>query len=294
MIRSGNQYTITGAGSVGSVTINPSGWTGDGFYMIERPDVDAAIESATAPRPGAHGSIPAPTYLGGLGLGFTIAAVYEASASARQTAEDTLMKVIGSMLDADGEVSFTPHGGGADRVLRNVRAIGVPKVVGNLGPYLLYGITLQSERHLVESDTETDTDSSALDSAGGGLTFPLTFPIIFTASGAGVVTVPNAGTSESYPLLTITGPISTPIITHADTGERIRLDTSIAAGETVEVDLFRKTVKAGGTRSIRSTLDVASSTWFSIPIGGVQLQLSGSNFDGDTKLTSSSRDAFRA
>lgn len=293
MIRSGLTYTLTGAGAAGSVTLNPTNYSGDGFYIVERPDVMLEPQTASMARPSAHGSIMAPTYLAGVQLGFTIAGVYEASASARQTAEDTLFKVVGSMLDADGSLSFSPHDGGSTRVIRNLRAASTPTISDNAGPYLIYSVELFSERHVAESDTETDTDSSALTSTGGGLTFPMTFPILFTGSGAGTLTCPNGGNSESYPVLTITGPITNPSITKAGTGERIKLATTIASGETIEVDLYRRTVKAGGTSSVQSTLDVANTSWFSIPAGGVQLQLSGTSFDSNTKLTASSRDAWR-
>ena len=70
------------------------------------------------------------------------------------------------------------------------------------------------------------------------LVFPITFPIQF---GGGVVDVSRnldyTGTWASLPTIVIVGPFDHPIIDNVTTGEKIDLNTIIAAGRTVTIDL---------------------------------------------------------
>lgn len=72
--------------------------------------------------------------------------------------------------------------------------------------------------------------------SGSQLSFPATFPIEFNAFG-GTVNISYDGTWLEYPTILITGPITSPVIENVTTGESIELDTTIAAGRVVTVDL---------------------------------------------------------
>ncbi len=73
------------------------------------------------------------------------------------------------------------------------------------------------------------------------LVFPITFDasnIIFDSSTLIITqTIRYVGTWEEYPIITITGPLSNPIITNTTTNEKIQINRNILAGEHVIIDL---------------------------------------------------------
>lgn len=289
MIQNGLTYTLTTPD--GSLTFNPSGFSGNGLYLL---DVEYEHQPAAGvyPRAGADGGFIADTKLGGIAATWTVLALADTFAN-RQTLEDQLLQYVSSMLDADGTVKWTPQDSSAGRQVSQVRALDVPRRVGRDGIHRVYEIPLVAARHFAESQTQTQTDSTALDATGGGLEFAFSFPLTFTASGGGTLTVPNAGNMTSYPVLRVTGPISGPTITLSGTASQLVYSGTIASGDYVEFDLFARTVKLNGTTNVRSNLYVSTSTWFGIAAGGADIALSGSGYDGSTTLSAYSRSAWR-
>lgn len=71
----------------------------------------------------------------------------------------------------------------------------------------------------------------------GGLIFPITFPIVFGTQTIGVAAqVTYSGTWKTYPLIYLTGPMQNPQVSNLTTGEHIKLNYTIAAGEMVTID----------------------------------------------------------
>lgn len=78
-----------------------------------------------------------------------------------------------------------------------------------------------------------------------GLIFPITFPIVFNSSYLSTTqTITYTGTWLTYPVITLTGPMTNPTMTNTATGEKLTLNYTISAGEVVTIDLRygRKTV----------------------------------------------------
>jgi len=127
------------------------------------------------------------------------------------------------------------------------------------------------------------------------LVFPITFPILFGLSGAinDSVDVTYSGTWLSYPTITITGPITNPVIYNTSTDEKIELYYNVPAGSTIVMDLSygNKTVyEDGGTNRIGVvTTDSDLATFHIAPIpevgGGVNtFQVIGTNATADTAV----------
>jgi hypothetical protein len=79
-----------------------------------------------------------------------------------------------------------------------------------------------------------------------GLIFPITFPIIFGSDTIDVSeTITYTGTWISYPVFTLTGPMSYAQIRNTSTSEKLMLNYAIPAGRTVTIDLgfSAKTIK---------------------------------------------------
>lgn len=106
------------------------------------------------------------------------------------------------------------------------------------------------------------TGVTGLPSAAGGLTFPATFPLTFGAvSSANTILAVNAGNFGARPVLVMTGPVDTPTVLHTTSGRYLTFAISLAAGDTLTVDLDAKSVLLNGTASRRSALSADSSWW---------------------------------
>ncbi|GAA0500576.1 phage distal tail protein [Streptomyces olivaceiscleroticus] len=73
----------------------------------------------------------------------------------------------------------------------------------------------------------------------GGLTFPLQFPFVINGDPAAVGRpgyLQVDGTAPTWPVLRVTGPCANPSITHVGSGRTLSVQTTLAAGEWVEID----------------------------------------------------------
>jgi hypothetical protein len=114
--------------------------------------------------------------------------------------------------------------------------------------------------------------STGMAQSGGGMTFPATFNLSFGATGAGgLVQVTNTGTFAVRPVLTVTGPVDTPILENLSAGKRLRFNLTLGATDTLIVDLDARTVLLNGTASRRSALS-ADSQWWELPPGTTTLR----------------------
>jgi len=97
------------------------------------------------------------------------------------------------------------------------------------------------------------------------LVFPITFPIDFSSDSIDVTTnITYSGTWETYPIITVEGPLNGFIIENESTDERIFLNYNIPAGTTITIDLnygVKTVVDNTGTNligSISSDSDLAT------------------------------------
>lgn len=113
-------------------------------------------------------------------------------------------------------------------------------------------------------------------STGPGGTFPITFPWLFGSFGIGTQDIVYAGSFLTFPTITINGPVVSPLIKNITTGEKIQFTFTLAAGETVIVDLSygRKTVtKNDGTNLIGFVSSDSNIATFHLNPGLNQMQI---------------------
>lgn len=127
----------------------------------------------------------------------------------------------------------------------------------------------------------------------GGLVFPLVFPLVFGA-GAAIpdMVATNTGTLTTWPVITITGPVTGPIITNVTTGQILAFNPTfvVPAGQTLTVDTDARTVTLTGVNR-RDQLVTAS--WFGLA-AGVSTHLrftSAGSYDPAATLTATWRPA---
>lgn len=292
MIDQGVPYTVTTP--LGSFTLNPNGWQGDGVFLSDAPDAESSSEADVSGRGFGDGSIFGRTRLPGLRYGLA-AMVAAPDPSNRETLEDGLRGHITSLRGDDGSVSWLSKKDGTLRIMRGVRAIRVPRPAGDrVGVNKIYEFEIACPRPYVEGELVT-VESTGLDLTGGGQVFPSALPWSFNSSGGGLLTCPNPGNTDERPVFRITGPVTAPELVRIDTQDRIVLEGLIlASGDYVDIDMFERSIIMNGTTSVRGTMRPRVSSFFSIPPGGAQVRLVGSSFTSETKITAYARGAFAA
>ena len=101
--------------------------------------------------------------------------------------------------------------------------------------------------------------------AGGGRRYPFRPPRNYGAAGSsGTGWVNNAGTADTWPTVTFTGPTVNPSLT-ADDGRALAVNLALGAGEQLVLDAAARTVMQGG--SSRRQYLRSSSRWFELPAG---------------------------
>src|SRR5215212_1575130 len=90
---------------------------------------------------------------------------------------------------------------------------------------------------------------------GGGVTYPVIYPVTYAAKTGGSVTVNNAGDSNTFPVVTFNGPLTSPYINNTTTGEVFKVNRTLAAGETLVVDMQNKTMVLNATTNALQYFD---------------------------------------
>lgn len=142
--------------------------------------------------------------------------------------------------------------------------------------------------------TELSTYETPLPSTTGGLTIPLTLPFTIDATtDEGQIAAYNAGSFETRPVFTITGPVTSPRIhTQYEDGtvKTLTLTLTLGSGDEVVIDTDRHTVVLNGDVSRRRYL---SGEW---PVIGarqeVSFQFRASTYNSTARLTATWRSAW--
>lgn len=80
-------------------------------------------------------------------------------------------------------------------------------------------------------------------------------------------TVQNAGTHTAYPVITLHGPLTNPIVTDSLSTISMALNITMVATDTLVIDCRNKSIILNGQFSVRSSYNGLS--WFSVPAGGL-------------------------
>ena len=106
-----------------------------------------------------------------------------------------------------------------------------------------------------------------LSGAGGGLTFNATPNLTFgTTAAPNTQVAMNAGNYNTKPVITITGPVDTPVVQNVTQGLSLKVNMALAAGDTLTLDTDTRSVVLNGTASRRSSLST-DSVWFDLSPG---------------------------
>lgn len=219
------------------------------------------LRLSSVERPRRHGVFDGATYYGGR----TITVVGTAQAVSRAAAVRA-MDIIASVCAWDSSIlyPFTVVEPGQPTRRCMVRLAGDTKISAPYGGYDFdFQIMLLAPDPRRYSDAQT-LISLALPTPGPtGLTFPSMAPLSLLGSGllANRVTLTNAGTINTLPVVTVYGPVTNPTLGNSTTGQTLIFNIDIAAGEYLVVDFDTRAALLGGTAPRTYTIDPSSSWW---------------------------------
>jgi hypothetical protein len=126
-----------------------------------------------------------------------------------------------------------------------------------------------------------------------GLRFPLRFPLSFGSgrSGGRLIAV-NDGGAASWPVWEITGPVTGPVITNRDTGQRLAFDPAftVAAEQLLRIDTDARTVMLN---DVNYSARLFTRQWFPIPpLSSVRVDFSAAAYHPTATLTGRWRHAI--
>ncbi len=252
----------------------------------------AGVRSDITSLPLGHGGRFDPGYKEHGVLSVVLKARSLGSAANLEANRTSLVKAVNSCMGSGGGASMTWTNQGSATVLKlsDLYLLDESFMISQdaWDVHLLFGCP----KPFAEDNTSTDSDSIALTVGGGGFVIPLTIPFTLTESGGGTLTATHSGDFPyAYPVLRVYGPITNPVVINQTTAQRLVFSGSIAAGEFWEIKLFERTVKLGGTTSVRA-LTTSQSDWFACALGANTLQLAGSGYTASTLLRCYMRSAW--
>lgn len=100
----------------------------------------------------------------------------------------------------------------------------------------------------------------------------------------GSITLANAGTASYLPRVRIDGPITNPVVTLNETGDTIRFNGSIDAGQWLDIDCARRRVLLNGGASRRYAV-ATSGSWLAVPVGGGSASLGADSVGSSTLMS---------
>lgn len=128
----------------------------------------------------------------------------------------------------------------------------------------------------------------------GGIEFPVEFPVEFGGSAYGGATITAGGDAVTWPLLTIYGPITDPVVANFTTGQEVALVGSINSGNTLHIDPRRRLAYLNDdpTASVYHWTDGARTSWWGLIPGPNAIGITGDDTTDETRLGLTWRDAW--
>ncbi|MER8003019.1 hypothetical protein [Streptomyces sp. NPDC095613] len=114
-----------------------------------------------------------------------------------------------------------------------------PDITKAIHGWIPLDIEFQGQDHLYYADTPGTTSIPLGAVTQGGITFPLQFPFVIAGNPESVGRpgwLDVEGTAPTWPVLRVAGPCANPKITHVASGRTLTVQTTLTAGEWVEID----------------------------------------------------------
>ncbi|MFE2409842.1 hypothetical protein ACFXDE_16015 [Kitasatospora sp. NPDC059408] len=233
--------------------------------LLDTPDVRVSDQTLLQ----RHGVVPGTDYLGGRVIHLSLTVL---------DSPGTLADLLAVFQPATGDKPFrfsVPGvAGDRGRIMARVRKRSIP-----VGPTYARGaasfdVELFAADPLLYDDGETTAKLLPTAPRGSVAIFPMKLPFGFMKAGAVFVAQPAElavrGNSPTWPVFTITGPVTNPTVLNRRTGERLTVQLSVPTSEVLVIDTRARSVTLNGASRYGALS--ADSTWFALRPGGNGLE----------------------
>lgn len=265
----------------------------DGVTGLERAGVRENADTLA----GADGRIHGPFYDDG--LAFTLKGLIPPASAMAPLGESTWITRQAKLLRAsrarksDGRLLWTPSE--APPVFVYFREQQPTRLTGRRPKtFIVAGVCEDPTVFSQELHTAQTVPGEVI---GAGFTSPLSSPLrseLGTTVG-GSLEAENIGTAEAWPVLTVYGPITNPVITNEETGQSIHLVYTLAAGEYLVIDTNprRRSIRLNDTTNRYRAYSFAQSSWWALqPTTVNTIRLAQAAYDDGASLVVQWRDAW--
>jgi hypothetical protein len=191
------------------------------------------------------------------------------------------------------DFQFTVDEHGLQRYVRARRSGEID--IDQLSTRFTFSFSVTAGDPLKYSVDEKDVSSRLLLITGGlvvpaaGLTVPaagLHIPATVIQDDALAI---NGGNVVAYPRIRIDGTVANPIITNDSTGEQMLISMTVGAGDYLEIDTFRKSVKLNG---VTDRIAYVKGDWLTMKVGDNLFRYQGNTYHSDSEMTIYWRDRW--
>jgi hypothetical protein len=212
------------------------------------------------------------------GLGQSTA---ELNLTAVSQLEQAIRIRLASIRRADGTLKWAPRGFvPLKATVRRHERLDTPDGISAIKDYQMSLVSGDPMVYGYDASTVSLTPATST-----GFTSPFASPF-YEGSAGGEQTFTNAGDSSVYPVLTIYGPITTPVATNVTTGAALALTAlTVADGQYVTIDTWAKTVLINGVTDGYAYFDASLSTMWSLAAGANVCRLAGTTTGANTRMT---------
>jgi hypothetical protein len=125
--------------------------------------------------------------------------------------------------------------------------------------------------------SDTATTASLTPTPALGRTYDRTYNLVYGGGSiATSTTITNIGNWITYPVITITGPVTNPTIGNITTGQYMAVNYNVTNTDTLVIDLDNKLITLNGTSA--RNLVAGNSQWFGAPPGVSNFTFTGTNY----------------
>jgi hypothetical protein len=251
-----------------------SGWSGGPPVRLE-----------LANRPQRDGTFDAPSLRGARVITIEGTAIAP-DPDARERAKDRLAAVL-----ADGSTLAELVVQERQVARRALVRLSAETKIADTTPYTFTWSVQLTAPDPVRYGIDQHTATCGLPQPGLGITFPIQqWPLDFGRPAGGSLVLRNAGTVATWPVWTVTGPCTQPVIRAPTTGQSLGFGLSLAGGDVLVVDVAARTIRFNGA-SRRSAL-LPGSSWFGVPPGTTGIEFDAQRTDTSAVLAAAWRDAW--
>lgn len=226
----------------------------------------AALRVNTHNRAGQDGTITNSIYQGERRINWA-GKVASQDNSDHVTDRRALLAALTAQRDSNGllvhkTLRFTAMDGNEYQI--QVDVVGTPTMdIDNLR-HSTYYVDLLANQPALLGTTQHSAEITTL--TRGGFVLPALVPIVFSSSVGGQATLNNAGNTTTFPIITLTGPLTNPRLINKTNSEYMAFTISLADGEYLTIDTYNHTIVQGGVTNRMSTLS-SESTYLALASG---------------------------